>query len=99
MAPTLKHVYAAPPPGGPTPVLQALRSLTEEDISQKSPVTPGIPEVSFNMTREDGQRRLVLTVDSDDGEWSKTSEEAIQDAVLSTITAEELVESEGGYDG
>lgn len=95
MAQKLHHEYEAS--GGVTrqAIRQALAGLTDDDLSNSSPVTPGVPEAGIEIA--DGT--VHLRVQGHDGDWTKTSEQAVISAIEDADGVEGLAESEGGYEG
>lgn len=58
-------------------IRQALSELTEDDVSVSSPISAGAPEAGVSV---DG-RVAHVRVAGHDGDWTKTSEEAIVSAL------------------
>lgn len=95
----LYHRYATEATVLPQAVQGALASLDDGDLSKGSPVTGGCREVGVGTVEADGPRDIVLRVEGHDGDWTKTSEEAIRRRVEQIDGIGGLVESEGGYEG
>jgi len=78
-------------------VMDAAHELTEDDISEKSPVSAGAPEVGVEFSEDDG-RVLHVRVEGHSGDWSKTSQNALIGAVESVDGVENGSVESGGYD-
>lgn len=98
MVSRLYHRYEAERPPVQADVRGALAEIGEDDVSVSSPVSAGAPEVSVGFEYEDGDGYLEVTVEGHEGDWTKTSEQAVQSAVQSADGVGDLVESEGGYE-
>jgi hypothetical protein len=98
MAQDLRVRYEVADSLGNRDVLDALAEIGEDDISKKSPVTAGAPEVSTGFYDTDDGRELVIAVSGPSGDWSKTSEQAVTGAVESLDGVGDRVYSSGGYE-
>lgn len=68
--------------------------LGGDDISKKSPITPGLREVAATI----GEDTLTLRVQGHSGQWSKTSQEALTDALAEVDGVDgSTIEVEGGF--
>lgn len=75
-------------------IRSALDALTEDDISETSPVTAGCPEaVAVNV--EDG---LLVRCEGHDGDWTRTSERAVLRALKGASGVEDASVVDGGYE-
>lgn len=95
----LYHRYATDGSVSAADVRSALNELTDDDLSVSSPVSAGVDEAGTGVETVGGGVFVTVTVDGHDGDWTKTSEQAIKSAVESVEGVHELAESEGGYDG
>jgi len=98
MASTLLHKYKADPDIDQAAVREALNSLTSDDVSSSSPITPGASEASVGVERDDDEAVVTVHVAGHAGDWTRTSEDAIQKVVQDVDGVGELVESKGGYE-
>lgn len=89
----LEHTYEADGVDR-SEVRSALSELTDDDVSESSPVTAGGSELAVVVA--DGE--LIIREGGHDGEWTKTSETAVRRAVSTVNGVGELVESSGGYE-
>lgn len=80
-------------------IRDAIAGLTEDGLSKKSPVTPGGGELVpvVNSEHEDTPHFKVVC-DGHGGGWSKTSQEAIKNAVLDVEGVNECTGIDGGYE-
>jgi hypothetical protein len=98
MASDLLHKYSAHPDIDQSAVRDALNDLTDDDISVSSPITAGAPEASVGVERGDDMAVVEVTVSGHSGDWSKTSEQAVTDAVEAVEGVVERADAEGGYE-
>lgn len=98
MAQRLYHEYVVDTGVTSRDVRAALEQLTDDDVSQSSPISGGAPEAATVLTGSDGESVIGVRVEGHDGEWTKTSERALKSAVKSVEGVTELVLSEGGYE-
>jgi hypothetical protein len=98
MASDLYHRYATDSPVNGVDVRRALSELTEDDLSNKSPITPSATNVAVSPSSANEDGAVVVRVRGHGGEWSKTSETALRRAVKSVDGITELVEKDGGYE-
>lgn len=100
MAQNLYHQYAIATSVGYSDVRGALDKLTDDDVSQSSPLTAGGSEVGIELTGEgeDPGGILHVRVEGHEGEWTKTSEDSLRRAVQSVEGVGELLSSTGGYE-
>lgn len=94
MAQRLHHEYQTDGAVTAGMVRDAVSSLTEDDITNTSPITAGGSEVGIEV---DGTA-LHVRVEGHEGDWSKTSEDALRRAVEGVDGVEELTTAEGGYE-
>lgn len=94
MAQDLYHEYSTTGSVSRSDVRDALSGLTDDDITESSPITAGAAEVGVE-TR-DGT--VIVRVSGHEGEWSKTSETALRRAVVGVDGVDELTDSDGGYE-
>lgn len=98
MAQHLTHRFAVADGVGRADIAAALESVTGDDLTEKSPVTAGVPEAAITLITEQAGKYVEVRVEGHDGEWSKTSMDAIRSAVLSVDGVRERVATRGGYD-
>lgn len=94
MASRLYHRYSTERGVQKPAVRNALSLLTNDDVSVGSPISAGASEVAIVI--EDGD--VVVRVEGHEGEWTQTSEAAVQSAVEAVDGVNELVESKGGFE-
>jgi len=99
MASRLRLVYEVSEARAVGKVRQALNNLTEDDLSESSPITPGGNEVGLGRVSSDGGPALEIVIEGHDGDWTKTSQEAVKDAAEGVEGIGDLLEHEGGYEG
>lgn len=95
MASDLYHRYETDGDVSMADVRAALESLSDDDVSVSSPISPGAAGVGTALDEGD----VVIRVEGQGGDWTKTSEDALRRAVSGVNGVSGLVESEGGYDG
>lgn len=98
MAQNLYHEYTASGDVTRPEVREALDGLTDDDISDSSPITEGAEEAAVAVQHTSEGSAVVVTVEGHDGEWTYTSENAVKSAVRSVEGVGDLVDSEGGYE-
>lgn len=96
MAQNLEHKYATPGSVQRRRVREELEQLTDDDVSVSSPITGGAEEVAIVTPGPDSDY-LVVRVENHDGDWTKTSEKALEAAVLRAPGVESVEERKGGY--
>lgn len=74
-------------------IRDAVSELTEDDISVRSPISEGAPEIGT--TTGDGWMGVVAGSGQD---WTKTSQQAVIDAVQRVDGIGEVRDITGGYD-
>lgn len=80
-------------------VRDSLAELTDDDVSVGSPVSAGVPEAGIGFsTYGDYDRLLNVAVEGHEGDFTKTSHEALEDAIESVEGVGEQVRVEGGYE-
>jgi len=80
---------------GPVPysaVREAMASLSDDDVSKTSPVTPGGSEVGVT-----GGENVEIHVEGHSGEFTKTTEEALVAAVEAIEGTHNVRVTQGGY--
>lgn len=80
---------------GPVPysaVREAMASLSDDDVSKTSPVTPGGSEVGVT-----GGENVEIRVEGHSGEFTKTTEEALVAAVEAIEGTHNVRVTQGGY--
>jgi hypothetical protein len=95
MAERLEHTYSTDGPVAVGDIREALSDVSDDDVSESSPITAGVPEAGVV---PDSKTSVTLVVSGHDGTWTKTSETALRRAVKSVDGVGELASSEGGYD-
>lgn len=75
-----------------------LRTITDGDLTEKSPVTAGIGEAGVTIDESDSGLHLNLRVEGHEGEWSKTSMDAVTRAVGRVGGVEDVTVTDGGYE-
>lgn len=68
-------------------------ALTDDDVSQTSPVTAGGNEVGVIVTDDE----VTLTVEGHGGEFTKTTESALIEVIEDVLGEDAEVTVEGGY--
>lgn len=74
----------------------ALDGITDDDVSVSSPVTDGAPEAAIDHNRDDGV--VHVRVEGHDGDFTKTSQQALVSAVRSVDGATDPTVTDGGYE-
>lgn len=97
MVESLYHRYEAEPAVSYGTVRAGLHTLNDGDVSASSPVSGGAEEVAVSIIRHE-DTFVDLHVEGHDGDWTKTSEQAVRRAVQRVGAVGDLVESEGGYE-
>lgn len=98
MAQHLHHRFRVSNGVGRADIAAALGEVTDDDLSQKSPATAGVPEAAITLITEQTGKFAEVRIEGHDGEWSKTSMDAIRSAVLGVDGVHERVETRGGYE-
>lgn len=100
MAQELYHQYAANQDVNRRSVRDAVSELDGDDLSVSSPISAGATEVGIDVTgmSDEPGGFVHVTVSGHDGDWTKTSEQALKSAVQSVDGVGELVSSDGGYE-
>lgn len=94
MASDLCHRYETDGSVSSAAVRAAIGSLTNDDVSNSSPISAGGGEVG---TSFDGDV-LVVRVAGHGGDWTKTSEEALRKKIQSVPGVGDIESSDGGYE-
>lgn len=74
-------------------VREAFDTITDEDVSESSPVTAGVPEAG--LSPEPGE--IHVRVGGHAGDFTKTSEQALRKALRAIDGVESVEVLEGGY--
>ena len=98
MASRLYHEYACEPSVSKADIRVALSVLEEPDISSSSPISDGASEVAVVMHTDEEPHTLDIRVTGHSGEWTKKSEEAVQNVIQNVEGVGDLVDSDGGYE-
>lgn len=75
----------------------ALAALTDEDLSESSPVSAGAQEVAVDHNQRDGV--VHVRCEGHSGDFTKTSERALTRTVRGVTGVEDASVTDGGYDG
>ena len=80
----------------PAQLRAAISSLTEDDLSQSSPITAGGDEVGVAYNA--AESAVVCRVNGHAGSWTKTSEDALTAAVGGVHGVQSVSVTAGGYE-
>jgi hypothetical protein len=94
----LEHKYSTTRDINKRQIRSALARLTDEDLSESSPVSAGGEELAVTTGTHDGEDVWVVREEGNDGDWTKTSERAVERAVKTVTGIDQLVATEGGYE-
>jgi hypothetical protein len=94
MADTLEVVLSVPEELPTSALRDAVASLTDDDLSVRSPVTAGAEEVGVGRT---SPGEAVLRVEGHGGRFTKTSQQAVVEAAESAHEAVTAETVNGGY--
>lgn len=97
MASALEHTYEASPRTNRADIRAQLDALSEDDISVSSPISAGGRKVAIG-TIDTDEWTVTVRVEGHDGDWTKTSEEALRKAVQRATGVGDLIDADGGYD-
>jgi hypothetical protein len=75
---------------------EELSALTDDDVSQSSPITAGAPEAGIAHNRVESV--VTVRVEGHGGDWTKTSMDALTTAVRRVDGVLDVSVTDGGYD-
>lgn len=75
----------------------AVSSLTADDVSKSSPVTPGGREIGIDVNTQADEAHL--RVQGRDGNFTKTTQDAIVSTVREVVGEDAEITVDGGYEG
>ena len=98
MAQHLHHRFRVSNGVGREDIAAALADVSGDDLTEKSPVTGGVPEAAITLITEQAGKFAEVRIEGHGGEWSKTSMDTIRKAVTSVDGVHEHVAVRGGYE-
>jgi hypothetical protein len=94
MASELRITFGADESVSTAAVRDALDALTEDDISKSSPISEGAPEAATI----NGDGTVGVAIEGYEGDWTRTSEDALKAAVGGVEGVGDVTSIEGGYE-